>query len=142
MAKNRTAREALVEALRRNKEPMQAKDAVKAAAKLATGLISDKTRNGTLYGTMREEALKEDGLIVKVGTGLYQDRATFEAGSESETPTPEVPETTVAVPDVIEAPPVVEPEPTPEVEPDPKPESAKKRRTRSTARQTKEKVTA
>jgi hypothetical protein len=107
--KKRTAREALVEALKRNGGPMQAKDVVAAATKLATGLVSDKTRKGTLYGTMREEALKEDGLIVKVDTGVYQLRATLEASEETPAPAVE-PEVEVA----------------PEVQPDPKPQARRR----------------
>lgn len=113
MAKQRTAREALVEALRRKGEPMQAKDAVAAAAKLATGLKSDKTRKGTLYGTMREEALKPDGLIVKVGTGMYALRPESESSEETQTE----PEAETPTADV-------------QVEPHPKP-TARVRRTRT-----------
>lgn len=119
--KKRTAREALVEALRRNGEPMEAGAAVAAASKLATGLVSDKTRKGTLYGTMREEALKPDGLIEKVDRGLYRARTKDEIAALKAEPEITKPENVIEVP---------EPEADVQVEPHPKPATRK----RSTAR--------
>jgi len=119
--KQRTAREALVEVLKKNGGEMQAKDIIDKAIPLATGLTTD-TRRGTLYGTLREEVLKPTGKVVKVGKGVYRHKTDAEIEASAE----------VAAPPSEEAPSNGEDV---QVKPDPRP-TRRTRRSRSTSRET------
>lgn len=119
-----TAREALVDVLKRNGGTMAAKDIVAKALPKAPGLKSSKTAKSTLYGTLREEALKPNGRVVKVEQGQYRARTSEEMKALASEPEAEA---------LVEAP-VVEPTREIEVTPDPKPQARRSRR--STARQT------
>lgn len=111
-----TAREALLDVLKRSKREMTVKEIVEKSIPKAPGLKSMKTAYNTVSGTLREEAVK--GTVVKVKTGVYR------IASAEEKPEPVV-ESVAPEPETA---------PEPQATPHPKPGGARKRRTRSTAR--------
>lgn len=111
-----TAREALLDVLKRSKREMTVKEIVAKAIPKAPGLKSMKTAYNTVSGTLREEAAK--GTVVKVKTGVYRIATAEEVAAAAPTPTVEV-----EVAEEVEQ----------KAKPDPKP-NARARRSRSTAR--------